>query len=214
MPSASLYNQEGKVTGTLELNAAIFGVKVNPAVVHQVVVAQEANARKAIANTKTKGEIRGGGKKPWKQKGTGRARQGSTRSPNWVGGGIVFGPTSDRNFAQKVNRRTKQKALFMALSDKVAHENFLVLESFTPAAPKTREFAGLLQKLPVKKSVLYVVSKSNPSLVRMARNLQNVNVVTANSLNVVEALRAQSLVVEKDVIMAIEKHYTSARASA
>jgi large subunit ribosomal protein L4 len=210
MPSVSVYNQEGKVTGKMELSPAIFGVKVKPAVVHEAVVAQQANARKSIANTKTRGEIRGGGKKPWKQKGTGRARQGSTRSPNWVGGGITFGPRSERNFALKINRRTKQKALFMVLSDKVANEGLLVLESFTPTAPKTREMVALVSKLPVKRTALYVVPSSNPTLVRMARNLKNVHVVTANSLNIEDVIRAGTVILEKNTVPAMEKVYKNA----
>jgi len=118
MPSVKVYNQEGKATGELELNAKHFGVKPDQALVHAVVVAQQANARRPIAHTKNRGEVAGGGKKPWKQKGTGRARQGSIRSPQWKGGGVVFGPRNIRNFSVKVNRKVKQKALFMALTDK------------------------------------------------------------------------------------------------
>lgn len=210
MPKVSVYNQEGNVTGDIQLSDARFGVKVNPAVVHEALVAQQANRRKAIANTKTRGEVRGGGKKPWKQKGTGRARQGSIRSPQWVGGGIVFGPTSDRNFALKINKKTKQKALFMALSDKVAHENLIVLEAFAPAEPKTKLMASLVSKLPVKRSALYVMPKSNASMVRMSRNLKNVQVVTANSLNLEDVLHAGSVVFEKDAIPAFEKMFKTA----
>ncbi len=207
MPKVPVYNQEGKVTGELELSAERFGVKVNPAVVHQVVVAQQANRRRAVANTKTRGEVRGGGKKPWKQKGTGRARAGSSRSPIWVGGGITFGPTSERNFTQKINKKTRQKALFMTLSDKVANDNLIILESFTPKEPKTKEIAGLISRLPVKRSALYVMPGSNPTLVRMARNLSRLNVVTVNSLNVEDILKAGSLVFEKAAIPALEKIY-------
>ena len=207
MPKVSVYNQEGKVTGELELSAARFGVKVNPAVVHEALVAQQSNRRHAVANTKTRGEIRGGGKKPWKQKGTGRARQGSIRSPQWVGGGIVFGPTSERNFALKINKKTKQKALFMALSDKVAHEGLIVLESFAPTAHKTKLMAALIGRLPVKRSALYVMPASNPEKVRMARNLKRIQVVTANSLNLEDVLRAGTVVFEKDAVPAFEKTF-------
>lgn len=210
MPNVPVYNQDGKVTGELELSAGRFGVKIRPSVVHLAVVAQQANARHAVAHTKTRGEISGGGKKPWKQKGTGRARAGSSRSPIWVGGGITFGPRSNRNFALKINKKTKQKALFMALSDKVANGNFIVLEAFEPKAPKTKEMAGLVKRLPVKRSALYVIAKSNPSLVRMARNLQKVHVVTSNSLNVVDVLHAGSVVFEKSAIPAFEKVYQHA----
>jgi large subunit ribosomal protein L4 len=210
MPNVSVYNQEGKVTGEMQLPAVIFGVTVKEKVVHEAVIAQQANARKSIAHTKTRGEIRGGGKKPWKQKGTGRARQGSTRSPQWVGGGITFGPRSDRNFAIKINRRTKQKALFMALSDKVANGNLLVLESFTPAAPKTREMAKLITVLPVKRIALYVAPSSNPALVRIARNLKKVHVVTVNSLNIEDVVRSGTVVLEKNAVPALEKIYKHA----
>ena len=207
MPKVSVYNQEGKTTGELELSVAHFGVKVNSALVHEAVVAQEANRRHSIANTKGRGEVSGTGKKPWKQKGTGRARHGSRRSPIWVGGGITFGPTSERNFEKKMNRKARQKALFMVLSDKVAHEQFLVLEAFTPVAPKTKAMAALLLKLPVNRTTLYVASASNPELVRMARNLKNVQVVTPNSLSVADVLKFGSVVFEKDAVPAFEKVY-------
>ena len=210
MPRVNVYNQEGKVTGELELSASHFGVKANPARVHEVVVAQQANARKAISNTKTKGEIRGGGKKPWKQKGTGRARQGSIRSPQWVGGGIVFGPSGERNYSEKVNRKVKQKALFMALSDKVASDKMIVLESFAPSAPKTKEAATLFRKLPVSRKALVVIAASNPELLRMVRNLQNVKLVTVNSLNLVDVLAHPTLVFWKDAVPAFEKVYHNA----
>ena len=208
MPTVPVYTQEGKKTGEMELSAARFGVKVNPALVHEAMVAQQANRRKTISNTKTRGEVRGGGKKPWKQKGTGRARQGSIRSPQWVGGGITFGPRSNRNFALKINRKARRKALFMVLSDKVATEGLLVLASFAPKAVKTKEMASLLTALPVKRSALYVTPASNPSLVRMSRNLKHVHVVTANSLNLEDVLRAGTVVFEQNAIAAFEKLHT------
>ena len=208
MPSVNVYNQEGKTIGTLELNPAHFGVKVNPSLVHEVAVAQQANARRSIANTKTKGEVRGGGKKPWKQKGTGRARQGSIRSPQWVGGGIAFGPTSARNFSVKVNRKAKQKALFMALSDKVSGEKLVVLDAFAPKEPKTKEAAALFAKLPIQRKALAVLPKSDPTLLRMVRNLQNVKLITVNSLNLVDVLGYPTIVFWKDAMPAFEKLYT------
>jgi large subunit ribosomal protein L4 len=207
MPHVSIYNQDGKVTGDMQLSDTHFGVKINPAVVHEALLTQQANRRRPVANTKTRGEVRGGGKKPWKQKGTGRARQGSIRSPQWVGGGVVFGPTSERNFARKINKKTKQKALFMALSDKVTNERLVVLESFTPAQPKTKFMATLVTKLPVVRSALYVMPVSNPSLVRMARNLKNVHVVTVQSVNLEDVLRAGTVVFEKDAVAAFEKTF-------
>lgn len=210
MPKVKVYNQEGKVTGDLELNASRFGIKIDPALVHEVSVAQDANARHPIAHTKTKGEVRGGGKKPWKQKGTGRARQGSTRNPQWVGGGIAFGPRSDRNFSVKVNRRVKQKALFMALSDKVNEEKVLVLEDFKPKAIKTKDAAQLFKNLPAARRTLAIVAKSQPELMRMVRNLQNVHLITVQSLNLNDVLHARQIVFWKDAVAAFEDVYRNA----
>lgn len=210
MPNVRVYNQEGKAMGELELNPAHFGVTVKPELVHEVVVAQKANARHSIAHTKTKGEVRGGGKKPWKQKGTGRARQGSIRSPQWKGGGIVFGPRNERNFAVKVNRKARQKAFFMALSDKVANEKFLVLDSFEPKATKTKEAAALFTKLPVTRKTLAVIPASNPSLLRMVRNLPNVTMTTVNSMSIADVLAHPTIVFWKDAIPAFEAVYKNA----
>jgi large subunit ribosomal protein L4 len=210
MTKAPRYNIEGKQTGDVELNAAHFGVNVNQALVHEVTVAQQANARHPIAHTKTRGEIRGGGKKPWKQKGTGRSRHGSTRSPIWVGGGITFGPRNVRNFGVKVNRKAKQKAFFMVLSDKVAHGKFLLVDRFAPANIKTKELAAFLKKLPIGSTVLYVAAASRPELVRMARNLNNVFVVTANAVSLVDVLRSKTVIFEDDAIPAFEKVYANA----
>ncbi|MFA5185081.1 MAG: 50S ribosomal protein L4 [Patescibacteria group bacterium] len=210
MPSVKVYTQEGKVAGEIELNAKHFGVKPDPALVHSVTVAQQANARRPIAHTKNRGEVAGGGKKPWKQKGTGRARQGSIRSPQWKGGGVVFGPRNVRNFSLKVNRKVKQKALFMALSDKVTDDRFLVLESFKPAEPKTKLAAQLVKNLPITRKVLFVIPKSDASLLRMVRNLQNVTVVTVNSLNLVDVLSNQTLLFMKDTVPAFETLYRNA----
>ncbi len=210
MPKVQVYNQEGKNIGELALNPKFFEVSVKPALVHEVVVAQEANRRQAIAHTKTKGEVRGGGKKPWKQKGTGRARQGSIRSPQWVGGGIVFGPRSNRNFSVKVNRRVKQNALFMVLSDKVKNQKLLVLESFTPSEPKTKQAAALFSKLPTARKTLMVIPKSDPILMRMIRNLPNVKLQTVNSLNLLDLLAYPTVVFWKEAIPAFESLYRNA----
>lgn len=210
MTKAPRYSIEGKQIGDVALNDAHFGVKVNAALVHEVAVAQAANARHPIAHTKTRGEVRGGGKKPWRQKGTGRARHGSTRSPIWVGGGITFGPRSERNFGVKVNRKAKQKAFFMTLSDKVAHGKLLVVDRFAPANAKTKELASFLKRLPVGSTVLYIAAASRPELVRMARNLNNVFVVTANAASIVDVLRSKHVIFEADAIEAFEKVYANA----
>lgn len=207
MARVSLYNVEGKNVGEHELADAHFAVKPDAALVHEAVVAQRANARHAIASTKTKGEVHGGGKKPWKQKGTGRARQGSIRSPQWVGGGIVFGPNSERNFHLKMNRKAKQKALFMALSDKAMSEKLFILESAPTEPVKTKTFATLVTKLPVEKTILLVVAGPQPSLMRMIRNLPHVKMVSTNSLNILDVLTYRTVVFLKDAVAAFEQLY-------
>jgi large subunit ribosomal protein L4 len=209
MPTVSIYNTQGKPSGELELNADHFGVKPNPALIHEAVIAQQANARHAIAHTKTKGEVRGGGKKPWKQKGTGRARHGSSRSPIWVGGGITFGPRGDRNYSVKINRKARKKAMFMVLSDKLANKHLITSEPFTLS--KTKELVSFIASLPVSRKVLYVIPSSRPELVRAARNLENVFVATVNALNVVDLLRYDCIVFEKDAIAAFESLHRAAK---
>lgn len=210
MPNVKVYNQEGKATGELELNPKHFGLKPDAALVHGVVVAQQANVRRPVAHTKTRGEVRGGGKKPWKQKGTGRARQGSIRSPQWVGGGITFGPRGERNFSVKINRKVRQKALFIALSDKVANDKLFVLESFTPAAVKTKHAAELLAKLPVSRKALAVIPKADPELLRMVRNLKNVKLVTVNAMSLVDVLAYPTVIFWRDTVPAFETLYRNA----
>lgn len=209
MPNVSLYNQDGKSVGEISLSEAMFAVKPNPALVHEIVLALQANKRKAIANTKTKGEVSGGGKKPWKQKGTGRARQGSTRSPNWVGGGIVFGPTSERNFHVKINKKAKRQALFMALSDKLNEKKLVVVDAINAETPKTKVVATMMQKLPVEKTVLLVTPASQPNLMRMVRNLPNVKAVSAGSVGLLDVLAYRSVVFLKDAVPAFETQFAS-----
>ncbi len=205
MPSISIYNQEGKAVGELALNEALFGIKPNKSLVHEVMVAQRNNARRAIANTKTKGEVSGGGKKPWKQKGTGRARQGSIRSPQWVGGGIAFGPLAERNFSQKVNKKAKRTALLMALSDKVIDKKMIAIESIKSDLPKTKIFVEMVKKLPLERTTLLITAASNPSLLRMVRNVQNVKLVTANSVSLNDVLKYRSIAFLTDAVAAFEK---------
>lgn len=209
MPSATIYNQEGQATGKMDLNPKFFGVKIKPALVHEAVVAQMANARKNTGHTKTRGEVRGGGRKPWRQKGTGRARQGSIRSPQWVGGGIAHGPRNVRNFSVKVNKKMKRAALYMALSDKVADEKFLVLEPPVFVEPKTKLAASMIKKLPLGKRTLFVIPSSNPTMLRMVRNIQSVKLVTANSLNLTDVVNSPTVMFQRDAIGAFEKIYGS-----
>ncbi|MBP6944456.1 50S ribosomal protein L4 [Patescibacteria group bacterium] len=207
MPNVSVYNETGSQVGSLVLSDALFAVKPEQAIIHEAMVAQRANARRAIANTKTRGEVRGGGKKPWKQKGTGRARQGSIRSPQWVGGGITFGPTSERNFSVKINKKLKRKALFMALSDKVQNQKLMVLESLAITSAKTKYAASVIAKLPIDRNVLLVVPGASAVLMRMVRNLQNVKLVSANSVNLIDVLTYRSVVFFKDAVPVFEGLY-------
>ncbi|MBU0647448.1 50S ribosomal protein L4 [Patescibacteria group bacterium] len=150
MINYKVYNQEAELVGAVDLADKIFNVKTNQALIHQAVVAQMANARKVIAHTKGRGEVRGGGKKPWKQKGTGRARHGSSRSPIWKGGGVTFGPTNERNFKKDINKKMKQKAIFMALSDKVANVKLIILDKLEASEYKTKVFNQILSNLETK----------------------------------------------------------------
>lgn len=204
-----LYNFAGKDLGTKDLNAEFFGVKVNPIVVQQVVVAQNANSREAIAHTKGRAEVRGGGKKPWKQKGTGRARHGSSRSPIWVGGGITFGPTSERNFAQKVNKKVKKQAIAMTFSDKVAEDRLVVVDNYDLADAKTKSLVNAFKNLPNnKQSTLIVTAKAEDNVVAASKNIPKVATIYYGSLNVVDLLKYKYILVSQDLLSKIEKHYS------
>ncbi|MFH1404488.1 MAG: 50S ribosomal protein L4 [Patescibacteria group bacterium] len=208
MAKVNLYNLEGTTIGDVELDNRLFEVKADEALVHEVVVAQAANSRVAIAHTKTRGEVAGSGIKPWKQKGTGRARHGSRRSPIWVGGGITFGPRNTRNFSKKINKKVRDKVLAMVLSDKVANENFIAVESFDLAQPKTKELFNALKSLPKsgKKTLLVLVS-SDVSASRAARNIPKVSTIPANSINVIDLLSNERILVSKAAIDVIQKTF-------
>jgi len=199
-----IYNAEGKEAGEKELDAKVFGVAVQSALVHEVVTGIRASARRPWAHTKTRGEVSGGGKKPWKQKGTGRARHGSIRSPIWIGGGITFGPRSERNYTKKINRKAKQRALAMTLSDKVANDRFLLVEAFGVKDGKTREMASYLKKLPVSGKVTLVAGRDE-KLMRSSRNLPSVNLVGLQSLGVMDVLGASYVLCTVDAAEKIQK---------
>ncbi len=199
-----IYNQSGVKIGEHELDAKVFGLKVSPVVVHQVLVAQLANARAPLAHTKMRGEVSGGGKKPWKQKGTGRARHGSIRSPLWRGGGVVFGPRNERNFEQKVNKKMKKKAVFMCLSDKVAFQKLIALDSLDLADGKTKTFVKLLNSLPVGgKKVLVGLGAPNKNVMAGAKNLKQVWATDAGSLNVRDLLKYEYLLITPEGLQKI-----------
>lgn len=194
----AVYNLSGKETGSLELNDAIFNVTIKPEVVHQVYVSQAGNQRESIADTKTRGDVSGGGKKPWAQKGTGRARQGSIRSPIWSGGGVAFGPTSERNWKTKINKDTRRLAVKMCLTDKAQNNALYVVEDFSFEQPKTKLMAEFLKNLPAKnKNFLLLNDESNKDLLKMSKNIKKINTVRAKDVNVLNLLGKEAVIVSK-----------------
>lgn len=212
--NADVYNLKNEKVGTVELPENIFGAKWNPVLVKQVVAAQSANARDPWAHAKGRGEVRGGGKKPWRQKGTGRARHGSIRSPLWIGGGKAHGPRKERDYSQKVNKKMKQLALFSTLSRKVKDGEVKVFDSLAMEAPKTKMLAAALAALlNMKKNmkrydVLLVDGAANKDLFRASANLQKTKAIDAASLNVMDVLNHKNAFLTKDAIATIAKHYT------
>ena len=203
MPKVAVFNMEGKQVGDVELNDAIFGVEVNQDLMHKVVLSQLANARQGTVATKTRGLVRGGGRKPWRQKGTGRARQGSTRSPQWVGGGVVFGPTP-RDFSYRLPKKARRAALKSALSAKVASGNIVVLDQLTVNEPKTKVLASMLKALDVQKPLL-VTAEWDTNVELSARNIPGAVVAKSMGLNVYDILNSQKLVMTKDAVNKLEE---------
>lgn len=188
-----LYNLKGESVGEIELNDAIFGRPWNPDLVHQVFRVQMANRREPIAHTKGRGEVRGGGRKPWRQKGTGRARHGSIRSPLWIGGGVTHGPTKEKNFVKRLNRKMARAAVHTVLSKKLADRELMIVDSF-PGASKTKEAASALKKF---SSVLLVNRASASSFARAVRNIKRTETIRADALNVRDLLRCRNVLIEK-----------------
>lgn len=208
MARVTLYTIDGSKKGELTLDDSLFAVPVNAALVHEAVVAQTANSREAVAHTKTRADVAGTGKKPWKQKGTGRARHGSRRSPIWSGGGITFGPRSDRNFSVKMNRQARRKALAMVLSDKVTNDRFVVVDTLVSEEGKTKELLQLLTKLPsAGKKTLIVTAPENKLMSRAARNVPDVTTIPANALNVVDLLRFDYVVISEPAVTMVTEIY-------
>lgn len=204
----TLYKQDGTQSGTINLPEELFGVSMNEGLVHEVLMAQEANARVILSNTKDRSEVRGGGKKPWKQKGTGRARHGSRRSPIWVGGGITFGPTLFRNFGKKINKKAKRKALSIVLSDKVREGLFVAVENVTLPEAKTKYVSALRTKLPgANDTALVVITKEDQDFYRAARNIPKMDTILATSLNVKDLLKYTYLIASKDAVEQIKTTY-------
>jgi len=204
-----IYNQKGeKNTEEIVLPKEIFEVKANPDLVHQVFVSQMANKRQSTAHTKDRGEVRGGGRKPWQQKGTGRARAGSTRSPIWKGGGVTFGPRNERNFKKIIPKKMKRKAFLMILSSKAEEKSLIVLDNFKIEKPKTKEILSILNKLPCKaKNCLIALSEPNENLFLASRNIPKVKVVEARNLNCIDLLSFKYLVIQKEAIKKIKETF-------
>lgn len=205
MSTVKVYNIDGKEVGQLELNDSVFGVEINEHLVHMAVVSQLANKRQGTQSAKTRSEVSGGGRKPWRQKGTGHARQGSTRSPQWTGGGVVFAP-KPRDYSMKLNKKEKQLALKSALTSKVQDEKFIVLDALALEEAKTSKFAAILKNLEVHKA-LVVTKDVEKNVVLSARNIPDVKTTEAASVNVYDILKYDTVVITKDAVAAIEEVY-------
>ena len=205
MANVSVYNMEGKEVGALELNDAVFGVEVNEHLVHLAVVAQLANKRQGTQKAKTRSEVSGGGRKPWRQKGTGHARQGSTRSPQWKGGGIVFAPTP-RDYTIRLNKKEKRAALRSALTSRVQDNKFIVVDELKFDEIKTRKFRNVMDNLKVSKA-LVVLADNDQNTVLSARNIADVKTSQVGSINVYDILKYNTVVATKAAVASIEEVY-------
>ncbi len=205
MAKVSVYNMEGNQVGEIELDDAVFGVEVNEHLVHMAVVNQLANKRQGTQSAKTRAEVSGGGKKPWRQKGTGHARQGSTRAPQWTGGGVVFAP-KPRDYSFKMNRKEKAAALKSALTSRVLENKLIVLDSLNFDEIKTKKMQGVLNNLKVNKA-LVVLNEKNKNVILSARNIPNVQTALTNTINVYDILKYNTMIVTKDAVKTIEEVY-------
>ncbi|MEO4055262.1 50S ribosomal protein L4 [Solibacillus sp. CAU 1738] len=204
MTKVSVLSQTGASVGEIELNDAIFGIEPNEAVLFDAVIAQRASLRQGNHKVKNRSEVAGGGRKPWRQKGTGRARQGSIRSPQWRGGGIVFGPTP-RSYSYKLPKKVRRLALKSALSAKVVEQNFVVLDALTLNAPKTKDFKAILAALEINTKALFVTADLNENVALSARNIPGVTVLTAEGINVLDLLGHDKVVFTKAAVEKVEE---------
>ncbi|MFA6184133.1 MAG: 50S ribosomal protein L4 [Parcubacteria group bacterium] len=202
-----VYNFEGKKVKDIELSENVFNVPLNTELLHEVYVSMDANKRMVIAHTKGRGEVAGSGRKPWKQKGTGKARAGSVRSPIWRGGGTVFGPTKDRNFKKKINKKANSKAILMAISEKLRSEKLIVVDKFEAANKKTKDIVKGLNSLKLKGSVLVNLSEGEKDTYLYTRNIKNVTCTPISNLNVLDILNHKSLVLSEESVKYLEKKY-------
>ncbi len=205
MPTVGVFNKEGNKVADMELNESVFATEVNEYALHQVVVALLANKRQGTQSTKTRSEVRGGGIKPWRQKGTGRARQGSIRAPQWIKGGIVFAP-KPRDYRVSVPKSMRKVAMKSALTSKVQENQMIVLESLNFDAPKTKNMVEMLKALEANKALI-ITAESNEVVYKSARNIQGISVIPANNINVYDLLKYEKLIITKDAVSKIEEVY-------
>ncbi|MBR5248064.1 MAG: 50S ribosomal protein L4 [Lachnospiraceae bacterium] len=205
MANVAVYNMEGKEVGTIELNDAVFGVEINEHLVHMAVVQQLANNRQGTQKAKTRSEVSGGGRKPWRQKGTGHARQGSTRAPQWTGGGVVFAPVP-RDYSFKMNKKEKRAALKSALTSKVQDSKLIVVDELKFDEIKTKNFATVMSNLNVNKG-LVVLAENDANVVKSAKNIPTVDTTLVNTINVYDVMKANTVVLTKDAVAKIEEVY-------
>jgi large subunit ribosomal protein L4 len=209
----SVFNQEGKNIKERELSPQVFGLEPNLALIHQAMVAQMNNSRQVLAHTKDRSEVRGGGRKPWRQKGTGRARVGSSRSPLWIGGGVTFGPTKDRNFKKGINKKMKKKALLMVLSDKVKESALVLLDKIEVNEFKTKQVNQILLALEKnvlkteRRNILIVNDKRDEKFKYSARNLTGVSIINLDNINLLDLLKYRYLLLTESAVEALEKKY-------
>jgi len=208
MKKIAVFDKNLKEIKNIELNDNVFSIEPNENLIHQVMVSMMANLRRAIAHTKTRSDVSGGGKKPWKQKGTGRARHGSIRSPLWAGGGITFGPRNNRNFSQKINNKMRQKAFCMLLTNKLNNDLILVVDNLTFDKPKTKDILNFVNnsKFNDKKSVLFVINQKDENVYKAVRNINTFKVKT--SINVLDLLKYKNIVVDEASINLINERYS------
>ena len=206
MPRVAVYNTEGKQVGEIDLKDEIFGAEVNQPLLHQAVQVYLANQRQGTQSAKTRAEVRGGGRKPWRQKGTGRARHGSIRSPQWTGGGVVFAP-KPRDYSQKLSKKMRRQAMLSALSSKAANNEIKVLDSLVMDRPKTAFISAMLKNLNVDKKALIVVKGGDEMVARSARNIPGVKTAFAGSLNVYDILKYDTFLITRDAVQEVEEVY-------
>jgi len=214
----NVYNQAASKAGTVELSEKVFGLKVNESLVHQAMVTQMGNERQVLAHTKDRSEVRGGGRKPWRQKGTGRARVGSSRSPLWIGGGVTFGPTKDRNFKKKINRKMKQQAICMVLSDRVSNDSLVILDKLDVKEYKTKTINEIFKNIEskvlskqndkkAKRSILIINDDKGEEFKYSVRNLAGIKNINLENINIIDLLNHQNLIVTENAVKKLEALY-------